>query len=86
MRGAQASRAGACRLAAADWVITTPQRFVEDIDLHRAITWRRVIADEAHQLTAKVPTPEKGAKRIEAAVMTLLSELDVRSNNACYSS
>ena len=40
------------RVAAADWVITTPGKLVKDIGLYHAITWRRVIVDEAHQLSA----------------------------------
>ena len=47
-----------CRVASADWVLTTPSNFVREFELHRCITWRRVIADEAHQLKATQFPPE----------------------------
>ena len=77
-----------CRLAEADWVITTPGKYVKDLDLYQAITWRRVIADEAHQLTANLPG-NKGVKMSkaekDAALLKRLGEIPVSVSRWCLS-
>ena len=50
-------------LAEYDWVLTTPSVAGKDIDLLRAIDWRRVITDEAHALVGTFASKVEGVKR-----------------------
>ena len=75
-----------CRIAAADWVIMTPAAFVTCRPLVNAITWRRVIADEAHTLNYAVPE-YKGLTSLQrdTAVMTELGMVPVAVGRWCLS-
>ena len=69
-------------------MIATPNAFVACRPLFKAITWRRVIADEAHQLTATGTMPEyKGLPQLarECAVMTELGKVPVSVARWCLS-
>ena len=80
------SRSAWCRVAAADWVITTPGKFVKDFDLYTAITWRRVIADEVHTLTATIPGMA-GRSRLDkdTALMKRVAQVPVSVARWCLS-
>jgi SNF2 family DNA or RNA helicase len=74
-----------CRIADADWVITPPGKFAKDIDLYRAITWRRVIVDEVHLLNARLPGEHKGWLAREVALMEALNSIPVTVARWCLS-
>ena len=75
----------ACRLAAADWVITSPTRVGKESDLYKAITWRRVIADEIHQLTGPAPGATGNAADKQLCYMRLLAKIPVAVSRWCLS-
>ena len=74
-----------CRLAAADWVITSPTRVGKESDLYKAITWRRVIADEIHQLTGPAPGATGNAADKQLCYMRLLAKVPVAVSRWCLS-
>jgi hypothetical protein len=73
--------------------VTTPAKVPKDIDMLKAITWRRVIADEAHQLTANCfpgappPNGDMDKKQLaaekEQQLMKMLAEIPVTEGHWC---
>lgn len=67
-------------------MITPHTKYVKDYPLYEAITWRRVIVDEAHQLSANVPG-SRGLSRAQKdiALLKKLATIPVSISRWCLS-
>eukprot|EP00892_Ulva_mutabilis_P006645 jgi/Ulvmu1/4352/UM002_0077.1 len=75
---------GLKRLASYDWVIMSPGIVPKDIDMLRVIDWRRVIADEAHQLSGSC-TVAMGINKAqrETSLMHMLASIPAVQGHWC---
>ena len=73
-----------CSLASYDWVIISPGMIPKDIDMLRAIDWRRVIADEAHQLSGSCAVAMGINKtQRETSLMQMLASIPAVQGHWC---